>query len=148
MDVNLSDPMLAVPTPPSGVWSPTPAHVDAQQDADPRDLPVPALRPRGSRVLISPIELESTRDSGIFIPQTTQRRSNEGIVRAIGPGYYEPVEREVPDLEVGDRVLYLRWSGFEVNVDGEIFVSVNETDIVAIADEDAVVALGGDGVRE
>ena len=134
-------------------WAATPTHTEPERTEtsdDAAELPIPALHPRGARVLISPIEAEQTRDSGLFLPQNVQRRSNEGIVRAIGPGYDEGLDtqRPVPDLEVGDRVLYLRWAGFEVSVDGERFVSVYETDIVAVADEGAVIALGGDGVRE
>ena len=106
--------------------------------------PSPALRPRGARVLVQPVEPELTRESGLHIPQSVAKKSNEGVVRAIGPGTKDggPVE----DLFVGDRVLFLRWTGYEVSVDGEALVSVHESSVVAVADEGAVVNLGESGV--
>jgi chaperonin GroES len=116
---------------------------EARDDLE-RTAKPPALRPRGARVLVRPVEIEQNRESGIFIPQSVAKKSNEGIVVAIGPGTKDtgPVE----DLRVGDRVLFLRWTGYEVQVDGQALVSVHESSIVAVADEGAVVALGEAGV--
>jgi len=94
------------------------------------------------------MEVAQERTSGIFIPDSVQKRSNEGIVRRIGPGKRTEYGTTLPveDLAVGDRVLFLRWNGFEVMVDGETLVSVDEDAIVAVAEGDAVVRLGRDGV--
>jgi len=91
------------------------------------------LRPLGDRVWIQPIEQEETTASGIILPETAKERPQEGKVLAVGPGVRnDKGERLVPDVKVGNRVLFAKYSGTEVKQDGIKYLIMREGDILAI----------------
>ena len=93
------------------------------------------LRPLQDRVLVRRIEPEAKTAGGIFIPDTAQEKPTEGEVVAVGPGMRDE-EGKVQPLEVksGDRVLFGKWSGTEVKLDGEDLMIMKETDIMGVLD--------------
>ena len=93
------------------------------------------LRPLQDRVLVRRVEPEVKTAGGIFIPDTAQEKPTEGEVVAVGPGLRDD-EGKVHPLEVksGDRVLFGKWSGTEVKLDGEDLMIMKETDIMGVLD--------------
>jgi chaperonin GroES len=93
------------------------------------------LRPLQDRVLVRRVEPEGKTAGGIFIPDTAQEKPTEGEVVAVGPGMRDE-EGKVQPLEVksGDRVLFGKWSGTEVKLDGEDLMIMKETDIMGVLD--------------
>jgi chaperonin GroES len=93
------------------------------------------LRPLQDRVLVRRVEPEAKTAGGIFIPDTAQEKPTEGEVVAVGPGMRDE-EGKVQPLEVksGDRVLFGKWSGTEVKLDGEDLMIMKETDIMGVLD--------------
>lgn len=90
------------------------------------------IRPIGDRVLIRAREEEKTRN-GIIIPDTAAEKPQEGRVIAVGPGRVgDGGTRIAPGVTKGDRVLYGRFSGTDVKIDGEEYVILRESDILAI----------------
>ena len=91
------------------------------------------LRPLQDRVLVRRVEPEAKTAGGIFIPDTAQEKPTEGEVVAVGPGMRDE-EGKVQPLEVksGDRVLFGKWSGTEVKLDGEDLMIMKETDIMGV----------------
>src|SRR5919205_693495 len=102
-----------------------------------------AFRPLHDRVLLRRVEQEAKTAGGIIIPDTAKEKPMEGEVLAVGPGARDESGRVVPlDVKVGDRVLFGKWSGTEVRLDGEDLLIMKESDIMA----DAVkVTLGPKG---
>jgi chaperonin GroES len=97
------------------------------------------LRPLQDRVLIRPIERDTKTAGGIIIPDTAKEKPVEGQVVAVGPGARdEHGKLHAPDVKTGDRVLYGKWSGSEVKLDGEDLVIMKETDILGVIDQAAV----------
>ena len=93
------------------------------------------LRPLGDRVWIQPIEQEETTASGIILPETAKEKPQEGKVLAVGPGVRnDKGERQVPDVKVGNRVLFAKYSGTEVKQDGIKYLIMREGDILAIVE--------------
>ena len=91
------------------------------------------IRPLHDRVLIKRIEGEERSAGGIIIPDTAQEKPSEGEVMAVGPGARSDDGRIDPlDVTVGDRVLFGKWSGTEVKVNGEELVIMKESDIMGI----------------
>jgi chaperonin GroES len=93
------------------------------------------LRPLQDRVLVRRVEPEAKTAGGIFIPDTAQEKPTEGEVVAVGPGMRDE-EGKVQPLEVksGDRVLFGKWSGTEVKLDGEDLMIMKEADIMGVLD--------------
>ena len=86
------------------------------------------IKPLADRVLIEPKEAETKTASGIYIPDTAKEKPQQGTVLAAGPGKKdEPME-----VKVGDAVLYGKYAGTEVTVDGEKYLIVRQSDILAI----------------
>ena len=86
------------------------------------------IRPLADRVLIEPKEAETKTASGIYIPDTAKEKPQQGAVLAAGPGKKdEPME-----VKVGDNVLYGKYAGTEVTVDGKTYLIVKQSDILAI----------------
>ena len=86
------------------------------------------IRPLADRVLIEPKEAETKTASGIYIPDTAKEKPQQGVVLAAGPGKKdEPME-----VKVGDNVLYGKYAGTEVTVDGKTYLIVKQSDILAI----------------
>ena len=91
------------------------------------------LKPLADRVVVKPLEAKETKKGGIIIPDTAKEKPQEGEVIAVGPGKFsEAGERIKPEVKKGDRVLYGRYSGNEVTVDGHEYLIIRESDILAI----------------
>jgi chaperonin GroES len=92
-----------------------------------------AFRPLHDRVLVRRIEADSKTAGGIIIPDSAQEKPSEGEVIAVGEGAYnEDGDRIKPDVKAGDRVLFGKWSGTEVKIDGEDLLIMKESDIMGI----------------
>ncbi|MGE0093599.1 MAG: co-chaperone GroES [Alphaproteobacteria bacterium] len=91
------------------------------------------FRPLHDRVVVKPMEGEEKTKGGIIIPDTAKEKPMEGKVIAVGPGARgEDGKLVKPDVKKGDRVLYGKWSGTEVKVDGEDLLIMKESDIMGI----------------
>ncbi|QFU16741.1 co-chaperone GroES [Microvirga thermotolerans] len=96
------------------------------------------FRPLHDRVLVKRIDAEEKTAGGIIIPDTAKEKPQQGEVIAVGPGARDESGKVVPlDVKVGDRVLFGKWSGTEVKIDGEDLLIMKESDIMGIL-EDAV----------
>jgi chaperonin GroES len=94
------------------------------------------LRPLQSRVLIRRVDAETKTPGGIFIPDLAQEKPTEGEVIAVGPGARDETGKLHPlDVRTGDRVLFGKWSGAEIKLDGEDLVILNEADIMGVVDQ-------------
>jgi chaperonin GroES len=94
---------------------------------------VPNFRPLGDRVLVKRVKEEEKTKGGIIIPDTAQEKPQEGEVVAVGPGARdEDGERIAMDVKTGDRILFGKWSGTEVKVDGEDLLIMKESDILGV----------------
>ncbi len=93
------------------------------------------LRPLGDRVVVKPVEKEEMTKSGIVIPDTAKEKPQKGIVEAVGTGRILDNGTRVPmELEVGDEVLYARYSGSEFKLDDVEYLIIPERDVLAIVD--------------
>jgi chaperonin GroES len=94
---------------------------------------VASFRPLHDRVLVKRVKEEEKTKGGIIIPDTAQEKPQEGEVVAVGPGARdEDGERIAPDVKVGDRILFGKWSGTEVKVDGDELLIMKESDIMGV----------------
>lgn len=92
-----------------------------------------AFRPLHDRVVVRRIEANEKTAGGIIIPDTAKEKPSEGEVIAVGPGARnERGELVSIDLKAGDRVLFGKWSGTEVRIDGEDLIIMKETDILGV----------------
>ncbi len=93
-----------------------------------------AFRPLGDRVLVKRVEEEAKTKGGIIIPDTAKEKPQEGEVLAVGPGARDEKSgaRVELDVKVGDRILFGKWSGTEVKIDGEDLIIMKETDILGV----------------
>ncbi len=93
------------------------------------------LKPLGNRLVIEPIEQEDITASGIVLPETAKEKPQRGKVIAAGPGERnDKGERVVMDVTVDDTVLYAKYAGTEIKLDGKKFLILRETDILAIVE--------------
>jgi len=93
------------------------------------------LRPLGDRVVLKPVEKEEMTKSGIVIPDTAREKPQEGLVEAVGTGRILDNGTKVPmELEVGDKVLYAKYSGNEFKLDEVDYLIIAEKDVLAIVD--------------
>jgi len=92
------------------------------------------LRPLGDRLLIEPVEQEETFAGGqLVLPETAKEKPQEGTVMAIGPGARDDDGKRIPmDVAVDDKVLYAKYSGTTIKVDGEEILILKESDVLAI----------------
>ena len=90
------------------------------------------IQPLGDRVLIKPLEAEEKTKGGIILPDTAKEKQQEGKVMAAGKGRVEDGKVIALEVKVGDKVLYGKYSGTEIKVDGEEMLIVKEEDILAI----------------
>jgi len=91
------------------------------------------FRPLHDRVVVRRLEAEEKTAGGIIIPDTAKEKPMEGEVIAVGPGARDEAGKLVPlDVRDGDRILFGKWSGTEVKLDGEELVIMKETDIMGI----------------
>ena len=92
-----------------------------------------AFRPLHDRVLIRRVESEEKTAGGIIIPDTAKEKPQQGEVVAVGPGGRDENGKLIPiDLKAGDRVLFGKWSGTEVKLDGEELLIMKESDIMGV----------------
>ncbi len=92
------------------------------------------LKPLADRVVVAPMEKE-TMKGGIIIPDTAKEKPQQGKIIAVGPGQIsDSGERVAPEVKKGDIVLYGKYAGTEVNVDGEDYLILRESDVLAILD--------------
>jgi chaperonin GroES len=90
------------------------------------------LQPLGDRIVVKPIEREEVTKGGIVLPDTAKEKPQEGKVLAAGPGRVcEDGKRIAMDVKVGDVVLYVKYGGTEVKIDGEELMILRESDILA-----------------
>src|SRR6266705_451773 len=93
------------------------------------------FRPLHDRVVIRRLEGEEKTKAGIIIPDTAKEKPQEGEVVAVGPGARDEAGKLIPiDLKPGDRVLFGKWSGTEVKIDGEDLLIMKESDIMGVVE--------------
>jgi chaperonin GroES len=92
-----------------------------------------AFRPLGDRVLVKRVEEEEKTKGGIIIPDTAKEKPQEGEVIAVGPGGRDDSGKVQPlDVKAGDRILFGKWSGTEVKLDGQDLLIMKESDILGV----------------
>jgi chaperonin GroES len=91
------------------------------------------IKPLFSNVLIRPVDAEEKTESGIILPDSSKEKPTIGIVMAVGEGHITPKgDKEKVVVKVGDKVMYKKWGGNEVKVEGEEWTIVEQKDILAI----------------
>ena len=91
------------------------------------------IQPLADRVVVQALEETEQMRGGLYIPDTAKEKPMQGTIIAVGPGKLsEENERIAPDVKVGQKVLYGKYSGTEVSVDGEEYLILREADILAI----------------
>jgi chaperonin GroES len=97
------------------------------------------FRPLHDRVVVKRIEAEEKTTGGIIIPDTAKEKPQQGEVIGVGPGGRDDTGKLIPiDLKVGDRVLFGKWSGTEVKLDGIEYLIMKESDVMGVLEEPAV----------
>ncbi|MGE0259369.1 MAG: co-chaperone GroES [Alphaproteobacteria bacterium] len=97
------------------------------------------FRPLHDRVLIRRVEAEEKTAGGIIIPDTAKEKPMEGEVVAVGPGARDESGKvQALDVKVGDRVLFGKWSGTEIKLEGEDLIIMKESDIMGVLDQTAI----------
>ena len=92
-----------------------------------------SFRPLHDRVLVKRVKEEEKTKGGIIIPDTAQEKPQEGEVIGVGPGGRDEDGERIPmDVKVGDRILFGKWSGTEVKIDGEELLIMKESDIMGV----------------
>jgi chaperonin GroES len=100
-----------------------------------------AFRPLHDRVLVRRIELAEKTAGGIIIPDTAKEKPMEGEIVAVGPGARGEDGKLVPlDVKKGDRILFGKWSGTEIKLDGEELIIMKESDVMGIIEKSAAKA--------
>ena len=91
------------------------------------------FRPLHDRVVVRRVESEARTAGGIIIPDTAQEKPQEGEIVAAGPGGRDESGKLIPlDLKTGDRILFGKWSGTEVKIDGEELLIMKESDVMGV----------------
>jgi len=92
-----------------------------------------SMRPLGSRLVIEPIEQEEVTAGGIVLPETAKEKPQKGTVLATGPGDRDDEGKRIPlDVQVGDTVLFAKYSGTEIKYNGKKLLIMRESDVLAI----------------
>jgi chaperonin GroES len=106
------------------------------------------FRPLHDRVVVRRLEAELKTAGGIIIPETAQEKPQQGEVVAVGPGARGDDNELVPlDVKAGDRILFGKWSGTEVKIDGEDLLIMKESDIMGILEVTAAQAAPAGGKK-
>jgi len=96
------------------------------------------FRPLHDRVVVTRIEADNKSAGGIIIPDTAKEKPSEGEVISAGPGGRDEAGKIIPiDLKVGDRVLFGKWSGTEVKIEGVEYLIMKESDIMGVIEQTA-----------
>jgi chaperonin GroES len=94
------------------------------------------LKPLGDRLVVEPVEQEEMTASGLVLPETAKEKPQQGTVLAAGPGRRDDDgDRIEMDVTVGDIVLYAKYSGTEVKIDGKKLLILKESDVLAIVEK-------------
>ena len=94
------------------------------------------FRPLHDRVVVTRIDADDKTAGGIIIPDTAKEKPSEGEVISVGPGGRDEVGKIIPiDLKVGDRVLFGKWSGTEVKIEGVEYLIMKESDIMGVIEQ-------------
>jgi chaperonin GroES len=94
------------------------------------------FRPLHDRVVVKRIDAEDKSAGGIIIPDTAKEKPSQGEVISVGPGGRDEAGKLIPiDVKAGDRVLFGKWSGTEVKIDGVEYLIMKESDIMGVLDE-------------
>ena len=97
------------------------------------------FRPLHDRVVIRRVEEETKTTGGIIIPDTAKEKPMEGEIIAVGPGARDEKGTLVPlDVKKGDRILFGKWSGTEIKLDGQDLLIMKESDVMGVLDDSAV----------
>ena len=93
------------------------------------------FRPLHDRVLVRRVEAEEKTKGGIIIPDTAKEKPQEGEVVAVGPGARDEAGKLIPlDVKAGDQILFGKWSGTEVKIDGTEYLIMKESDVMGIVE--------------
>jgi chaperonin GroES len=96
------------------------------------------FRPLHDRVVVKRVDAEEKTKGGIIIPDTAKEKPQEGEVIAVGPGARDESGKLIPvDLKAGDRILFGKWSGTEIKLDGEDLLIMKESDVMGIVESEA-----------
>jgi chaperonin GroES len=99
------------------------------------------IKPLHDRVVVCRIDEEERTPGGVIIPDTAKEKPMQGEVLAVGPGARDEAGKRIaPDVAVGDKVLFGKWSGTEVKIDGEELLIMKESDIMGIIEDGAVAS--------
>ncbi len=91
------------------------------------------IKPLADRVVVKPLPAEEKTKGGLFVPDTAKERPQQGEIVAVGPGRVTDEGKQIPiEVKVGDKILYGKYSGTEVNYDGVEYLIMRESDIFAI----------------
>jgi len=94
-----------------------------------------AFRPLHDRVVVKRLEGEEKTKGGIIIPDTVKEKPQEGKIIAVGPGGRDETGKLIPlDVKAGDRILFGKWSGTEVKIDGDDLLIMKESDVLGVVD--------------
>ena len=94
------------------------------------------LKPLGSRVVIEPLEQEEVTAGGIVLPETAKEKPQKGVVLSVGPGDRDDDGKRIAmDVKVGDKVLFAKYAGTEIKIEGKKLLILRESDLLAIVDE-------------
>lgn len=92
-----------------------------------------SIKPLGNRVVVEPIEQEETTAGGIVLPETAKEKPQKGTILAVGPGERDEDGKRIPmDVKEGDTVLFAKYSGTEIKLDGKKLLILRESDLLAI----------------
>jgi chaperonin GroES len=99
------------------------------------NMAMTTVKPLFDHVLIQPSQAEEKTTSGIYLPETTKEKPQMGVIKAIGAGAIDEHGKTVPMIvKVGQKVMYKKWGGNEVKVNGEEMIIVEQKDILAIVE--------------
>lgn len=94
-----------------------------------------SFRPLHDRILVRRVDSEEKTKGGIIIPDNAKEKPSEGMIEAVGPGARDESGKIVPlDVKAGDRVLFGKWSGTEVKIDGQELLIMKESDIMGVVE--------------
>ena len=94
-----------------------------------------SLKPLGSRVVVEPVEQEEVTAGGIVLPETAKEKPQKGKVLSIGPGERDDDGERIPmDVSVGETVLYAKYAGTEIKIEGQKLLILKESDLLAIVE--------------
>lgn len=94
------------------------------------------LKPLGNRIVVEPLEQEEKTSAGLYLPDTAKEKPQQGVVLAIGPGDRDEKGERIPmDVKVDDIVLFAKYAGTEVKIDGKKILIMRENDLLAIVEK-------------